>query len=171
MRFPNLSLRTCQLSRNSGRFSFLLNEIPMTNAPPESPDNRSPLFDNNPKSDNKSAHPFRRLVIFQLKLAVDALRDIILSPVSIVCSLIDMAEKRKGKDSYFEKLMLFGRNTEKKINLFEQHEIEESTIDSILNQVEGVVTKEYKDKSLSKKTVSAIEKILKTESKKMKDKS
>lgn len=143
----------------------------MTNSPPKSPDNRSSLFDSNRKSDRKPPHPFRRLVIFQLKLAVDALRDIILSPVSIVCSLIDLVEKRKYKDSYFEKLMLFGRNTEKKINLFEQHELEETTIDSILNQVEGVVMKEYKDKNLSKKTVSAIEKILKTENKNMTDKS
>jgi len=143
----------------------------MTNSQKRSPDKTSSLPHSNSHSDKNSTHPFRRLVIFQLKLAVDALRDIILSPVSIVCSLIDLAEKRKGKDSYFEKLMLFGRNTEKKINLFEQHQLEETTIDSILNQVEGVVMKEYKDKNLSKKTVSAIEKILKTERKKEIDKS
>ncbi len=126
------------------------------------------------KPNTNPTHPFRRLVIFQLKLGVDALRDILLSPVSIICSLIDLAEKRKGENSYFEKLMVFGRNTEKKINLFEQqHKYQqqhqhqqEATIDSILNQVEGVVMKEYKDKKLSKKTLSAIEKILKTESKK-----
>ncbi len=65
---------------------------------------------------------------------------------------------------------MFGRNTEKKINLFEQHQLEGSTIDSILHQIEGVVMKEYKDKKLSKKTISAIEKILKSENKKITDK-
>ena len=147
-----------------------LNRISMTKSQHNSADKQDMLPKCNGKPGEIVSHPFRRLVIFQLKLAVDALRDIILSPVSIVCSLIDLAEKRKGKDSYFEKLMLFGRNTEKKINLFEQHQIEESTIDSILHQVEGVVMKEYKDKNLSKKTISAIEKILKTESKKITEK-
>ncbi len=138
----------------------------MTNSQHQSPENQSGLSEPNIHSNRNSTHPFRRLIIFQLKLAVDALRDIILSPVSIVCSLLDLAEKRNGENSYFEKLMLFGRNTERKINLFEQHQQETATIDSILHQVEGVVLREYKDKHLSKKTLSAIEKILKSESKK-----
>lgn len=143
----------------------------MTYSQKKSPGDPSSSPHSNTHSGKNTAHPFRRLVIFQLKLAVDALRDIILSPVSLVCSLIDLAEKRKGKDSYFEKLMLFGRNTEKKINLFEQYQLEKTTIDSILHQVEGVVMREYKDKNLSKKTISAIEKILKTESNNITDKS
>ena len=46
----------------------------------------------------KSHHPVRRLLIFQVKLAADALRDILLSPISIVASLIDLTQGRKGKD-------------------------------------------------------------------------
>lgn len=117
-------------------------------------------------SKQKTEHPFRRLVIFQLKLTVDALRDILLSPVSIICSIIDLMDKNKGKNSYFEKLMVFGRDTEKRINLFEQHRDSDSTIDSVLSQVEDIFRKEYKDKELSKKTLSAIEKILKKGDKK-----
>lgn len=142
----------------------------MTESQNQSPDDQSGIPQVNRHSKENVVHPFRRLVIFQLKLAVDALRDIILSPVSIVCSLVDLAEKRKGKESYFEKLMVFGRNTEKKINLFEQHQQEDATIDSILNQVEGVVLREYKDKHLSKKTLAAIENILKTEGQKLNNK-
>jgi len=107
-------------------------------------------------------HPFKRLIIFQLKLAVDAFRDILLSPVSIICTLLDLADKKdKNQTSYFDKLMMFGRNTEKKINLFEQHQRSEATIDSVLNQVESVVMKEYKDKNLSSKALSSIQQILK----------
>ena len=80
----------------------------MTNSDKHSPDKPSSLSQGSPHASKNTAHPFRRLVIFQLKLAVDALRDIILSPVSIVCSLLDLVEKRKDKGSYFEKLMLFG---------------------------------------------------------------
>ena len=117
-----------------------------------------------PKSEtlvnSPSRHPVRRLLIFQLKLAVDALRDILLSPVSIVCTLVDTFEKRHGSDSHFEKLMKFGRNSEKRINLFEQHSDSNTSIDHILGQVENVVVNEYKDKRLTKKTIAKLERLL-----------
>ncbi len=119
---------------------------------------RKKLFETDDKMNTN--HPFRRLIIFQLKLAVDALRDILLSPVSIICSLMDLAEKKKGENSYFEKLMMFGRSSEERINLFEQYRQDKATIDSILNQVEGVVMKEYKDKKMTAKTMAAIKKTL-----------
>jgi len=112
-------------------------------------------------ADKTNPHPVRRLLIFQVKLAVDALRDILLSPVSIIASLIDLADGRKGKDSYFEMLMKFGRNSERRINLFEQHQGEKQTIDNILNQVEGVLKREYKQGEITAKTKSAIEAKLK----------
>jgi hypothetical protein len=111
--------------------------------------------------DKTNLHPVRSLLIFQVKLAVDALRDILLSPVSIVASLIDLVDGRKGKDSYFEMLMTFGRNSESKINLFGQHDGEKQTIDNILNQVEDVLRKEYKQGDITAKTKSAIEAKLK----------
>ncbi|PCI72895.1 MAG: hypothetical protein COB38_02865 [Gammaproteobacteria bacterium] len=117
-----------------------------------------------------SKHPVKRLLVFQVKLAVDALRDIILSPVSLICTLLDYFQKKSGKNSYFEKLMVFGRQTEKRINLFEQHQIETSfnknaSIDTVLNRVESVILREYKEKHISKKTLSAIETALKNDKK------
>ncbi len=114
----------------------------------------------------ESKHPVKRLLVFQVKLAVDAFRDIILSPVSLICTLLDYFQKMSGKNSYFEKLMVFGRQTEKRINLFEQHQIETSfnknaSIDTVLNRVESVILREYKEKHISKKTLSAIEVVLK----------
>lgn len=109
------------------------------------------------------SHSLRRLLVFQLKLAVDALRDILLSPVSIICTIIDFFEKKHGPDSNFEKLMAFGRNTERKINLFEQHQKGESTIDSVVDRVEDVIVGEYQNKNISKKTMAAIQQALKNE--------
>jgi len=107
-------------------------------------------------------HPFKRLIIFQLKLALDAMRDILLSPISIVCTLLDLSQKNnKNQPGYFDKLMMLGRNTEKKINLFEQHRPGDSTVDSVLSQVESVVMNEYKNKNLSSKALSTIQEILK----------
>jgi hypothetical protein len=111
-------------------------------------------------------HPFRRLVLFQLKLAMDALRDILLSPISIICSILDLVLKNKKSISYFDQLMSFGRHTDTKINLFEQHRDEEVTIDSLLGQLEGVILKEHKDKEFSKKTLASIKKLVKKDKKK-----
>jgi len=116
-------------------------------------------------------HPIKRLLIFQIKLAADALRDILMSPISLVFTLIDSIQNNRGQNSYFEKLMQFGRNTEKRINLFEQHEEDVSSdckdvsIDSILNRVEGVILKEYKNKPISKKAMAAIENAIKKQAK------
>ena len=44
-------------------------------------------------------HPVRKLIFFQIKLALDAIRDILLSPISIVATLLDLVQGRKGKDS------------------------------------------------------------------------
>lgn len=108
----------------------------------------------------KSSHPFRRLLVFQVKLALDAMRDILLSPVSLICTVVDVVEKNQAADSYFEKLMAFGRNTEKRINLFEQHGNENATVDSVVAQVEDVLISEYKNKNISKKTFAAIQKAI-----------
>lgn len=134
---------------------------------PDSPqeDSPEPLIDNDSVINTSarqldSHHPFRRLFIFQIKLALDALRDILLSPVSLICTILDLIEKKKGADSYFEKLMLFGRQTERRINLFEQHRDEHKTVDSMMGQVEEVLVKEYKNKNISKKTLASIQNIL-----------
>jgi len=113
-----------------------------------------------------SVHPFKRLIAFQLKLAIDAFRDILLSPVSMVCALMDLVE-RKGNNttSYFERMIIFGRNTERKINLFEQYNDDETSVDSIISQVEDVISREYKNQNLSNKAFSTIQQILKKKTK------
>ncbi len=113
-----------------------------------------------------SEHPIKRLLVFQVKLAADAIRDILLSPLSLILTLVDWAQNKSGKNSYFEKLMRFGRGTEKRINLFEQQEISDSeckdvSIDTLLTRVEEVIVREYKNKHISKSALSNIEKAIK----------
>jgi len=67
----------------------------------------------------------------------------------------------KSQPGYFDKLMKVGRNTDRKINLFEQHQSSDVTIDNVLNQVESVVMNEYKNKNMSSKALSTIQEILK----------
>ncbi|PCI75660.1 MAG: hypothetical protein COB20_12385 [SAR86 cluster bacterium] len=81
----------------------------------------------------------RKFGVFQLKLYIDAFRDILLSALSLGAFIIDLIQQNDGPDSYFEKVLRFGRRTEKSINLFNQFDAQERgdrSVDSIINEVE-----------------------------------
>ena len=63
----------------------------------------------------------RDMLIFQVKLAMDAIRDLFLSPVSIICVLADILKGHSLSKSYFHKLMDFGQQTDSWLNLFGNH--------------------------------------------------
>lgn len=135
----------------------------MNNSELNIPVNR-PMSNKQPApSQQDKINALKKLGIFQLKLAVDALRDILLSPLSLICTLIDLMEGKAGKDSHFEKLLRFGRRTERKINLFNQHDNDPEkgqTIDSLINQVESIIVKEYTEGQMSAKAKGAIDKTI-----------
>jgi len=81
----------------------------------------------------------KRFVTFQIKLYVDAFRDLLLSALSFFAFVIDVLFQQHGADSYFEKVLALGRRTEKAINLFEQHDPAtqgRDSIDGMLRDVE-----------------------------------
>lgn len=61
---------------------------------------------------------FRDTVVFQVKLSLDAVRDIVLSPVSITCAVIDLIKGHDTEQSYFHKLMSMGHQSDTWLNLF-----------------------------------------------------
>lgn len=82
----------------------------------------------------------RHVVIFQLKLAADALRDFLLSPLSILAFLLDVIFKLPAKKSLYLHLMLLGRRSDRMINLFDDHaDSGEFTIDRAVDELEGAV--------------------------------
>lgn len=76
-------------------------------------------------SDSKASvttgQAFRHLLVFQVKLAADALRDFLLSPISVLVFLIDAIRKPKLEDSLYLRLMVLGRKSDQVINLFDEH--------------------------------------------------
>ncbi|MEM9315302.1 MAG: hypothetical protein AAGA95_11800 [Pseudomonadota bacterium] len=60
----------------------------------------------------------RHVLVFQLKLAADALRDFLLSPVSLAAFTIDALLKPPVSKSYYLRLMRLGRRSDHMINLF-----------------------------------------------------
>jgi hypothetical protein len=76
----------------------------------------------------KDWNPLSYFIVFQFRLLLDAVRDFILSPISFVCIIVDIITGQKTKkDSCFYKLMIMGRNSDQKINLFEQFNKEKKT--------------------------------------------
>jgi hypothetical protein len=73
----------------------------------------------------KDWSPLKTFIIFQFRLLLDAVRDFILSPISFVCIFVDIVTGQKiKKESCFYRLMLIGRRSDQRINLFEQFDKE-----------------------------------------------
>ncbi len=88
---------------------------------------------------NKFWPHLRKLLVFQFKLYLDAFRDLFLSALSLLAFVLDVVLNLSGPESFFERVLAFGRSTEKTINLFNQHDDEEergTNVDSILKDVE-----------------------------------
>lgn len=82
----------------------------------------------------------RRFLVFQLKLYIEAIRDVFLSPIALIAFLLDFIFQLKHEDSLFEKLLSLGRRSERAINLFNQHDESEAganSIDGIVRKVES----------------------------------
>jgi len=61
------------------------------------------------------------VLLFQFKLVIDGLRDLLLSPLSIVAAVAGLIAGGEHPDRYFRKVIRFGRRTEVWINLFGEH--------------------------------------------------
>jgi hypothetical protein len=60
----------------------------------------------------------RDLVGFQIRLALDGIRDLVLSPISIIASVIGLIASPDNPGKYFNRLLEFGRKSDVWINLF-----------------------------------------------------
>jgi hypothetical protein len=70
-------------------------------------------------SSNERWALIRQAIFFQLKLGLDALRDILMSPVSIVLLIVDIIMGNYHQQSYFLRLMRLGKKSDHWINLFD----------------------------------------------------
>jgi hypothetical protein len=83
---------------------------------------------------------FRHLLVFQIKLAADALRDLMMSPVSIVVFFVDAMRNPTLEKSWYLRLMLLGRQSDRLINLFDEHkDAGHYTVDEAVEELERVV--------------------------------
>lgn len=85
----------------------------------------------------------RHLVTFQIKLALDAIRDLLLSPISLVVFVIDAVRKPPVEESLYLRLMRVGRQSDRTINLFNEYSDKgHYTVDETIAEMGQVVSRE-----------------------------
>jgi hypothetical protein len=101
----------------------------------------------------------RQAIVFQLKLGLDALRDILMSPISILLVVTDIVTGNNHQKSYFIRLMRLGRKSDHWINLFgvdfpksepEDNKVAvDSNVDYWFTKIEEVIKEQQVDGKLS----------------------
>ena len=96
----------------------------------------------------------RDIVVLQVKLIVDGLRDVILVPVSLLVGIFSLIRAENAPGSGFYELLRLGRRSERWINLFGAAErvygpaiaddwFPAENIDEMVSRVESFVVAEY----------------------------
>ena len=92
------------------------------------------------KAEVTTTQALRHLLLFQIKLLADALRDLLLSPVSVLVFVLDVLRSPRLEDSYYLRLMLAGRRSDRLINLFDEHkDAGHFTVDQAVEELEELV--------------------------------
>jgi hypothetical protein len=92
---------------------------------------------------------FRDVLVFQLKMLLDNIRDFALMPVSLVAALIDLIFKGKRHGSLFYEVLRWGAHSEEVINVYSAIEAHERpqvnpnyTVDAVIARLESVLVRE-----------------------------
>jgi hypothetical protein len=140
---------------------------------PEAPkDERTPELDasaeRTPLEEKNAGHwqLFGDLLAFQLKLVLDATRDLFLSPISIIAAVAGFLSRSENPGRYFYQLLELGHETDRWINLFgagsEQPGDDPTAIssDTYVRKVENVVRTHYQKGGLVKNLKDSADEVI-----------
>jgi hypothetical protein len=114
----------------------------------------------------------RDLFVFQAKLIVDGLRDLILVPASIVAGIWSLVSSENGRPGpQFYQLISLGKQSEVWIDLFNayenapdevrrEHEFATGNMDELVNRFESFVVEEYERGGVTAQAKERIDKAL-----------
>lgn len=112
---------------------------------------------NLPQSTTPQRHPddrwkfLRDVVVFQIKMLLDNVRDFALMPVSLVAALIDLVVRGEREGALFYRVLRWGLHSEEVIDVYsaiEHHEkgafkvSRDYTVDGVIARLEGVLVRE-----------------------------
>ena len=85
------------------------------------------------------------MTVFQLKLLLDALRDVLLSPLSLIAAAAGLIGGGERPGRHLEGLIQVGRRTERWINLFGEFDRDsrEASVDALVAEVEKRVVDQH----------------------------
>ena len=95
---------------------------------------------------------FRDVLVFQVKLLLDNIRDFALAPIALGAALIDLVIKGKREGACFYKVLEWGAHSERVINVYSPLERQgvidlrlnqKYTVDAVISKLEGVIVREY----------------------------
>jgi hypothetical protein len=94
----------------------------------------------------------RDVLVFQLKMFLDNVRDFALMPISLVAALIDLVYRGEREGTLFYKVLRWGSHSEAVIDVYsaiEHHDTGDFkvsrgyTVDGVIARLEGVLVREY----------------------------
>ncbi len=113
----------------------------------------------------------RDILVLQLKLVVDGLRDLILVPISLVVGVISLLKAGNASGGEFYELLRVGRRSERWINLFGAAErvygpsiaddrFPAEDIDNLVSRVESFVVDEYRQGGVTRQAKDQLDRAL-----------
>ncbi|MFL6521683.1 MAG: hypothetical protein ACJ8NS_15810 [Chthoniobacterales bacterium] len=93
----------------------------------------------------------RDVVVFQIKLLLDNLRDLVLMPVALAAAVIDLLYRGEREGALFYKVLRWGLHSEEVIDVYSaiahhdpgRFKVSEAyTVDGVIARLENVVTRE-----------------------------
>ncbi|MCG8433465.1 MAG: hypothetical protein MJA83_05495 [Gammaproteobacteria bacterium] len=110
----------------------------------------------------------RDVAVFQGKLFIDGVRDVLLSPVSLGAAVLDFLGIGRRSGKHFYDVILFGRKTERWIDLFSAADHLEPSrfgdqrggVDVLVKRLESMVVQEYERGKITKAAKDSIDKAI-----------
>ena len=124
-----------------------------------------------PANDSARWELIRDLVVFQCKLALDGVRDLLLSPISLVTALFGLFFGGDKPGKHFYALLHWGHKTDRWISLFsasddkyprlsDSTQTQDLTTDSIVTHIEQVMKDEVARGGLVSSTKTGVDGLL-----------
>ena len=107
----------------------------------------------------------RDALVFQGKLLLDGVMDLLLGPVSIVAAIIELIRDERRSEPLFYQVLRYGRRFDRWINLFgavgeEGSRPEVDTVDSYVAKLEEALYEQHGAGGLTRNTKEAIDRVL-----------
>lgn len=106
-----------------------------------------------------------RVILFQFKLAADGIRDLLLSPLSIVAGILGILFSSNDPHYFLNRLLRVGRQSDDWINLFDTKTHRTSTttndtLDGLAHRFEEILRNDYEANGLTAKTAQKLKDLI-----------